>query len=103
MSIESTHPEYDAKALKWRLMRDTYEGEEGVKLADFLYLPATAGQLADGAATKSLNSLGWISYASYKARAQFPELIQEAVNTLVGVMHQEAAVIDLTPEMEGMR
>lgn len=103
MSIESTHPEYDAKATKWRLMRDTYEGEEAVKFADFLYLPATAGQRADGAATKALTSLGWISYDAYKARAQFPELVQEAVNTLVGVMHQEAAVIDLPPEMEGMR
>ncbi len=103
MSIESTHPEYDAKAIEWRLMRDTYAGEEAVKLADFLYLPATAGQLADGAATKAIGTAGWISYSAYKQRAQFPELVAEAVNTLVGVMHQEAAVIDLPNEMEGMR
>ncbi len=103
MSIDSTHPEYDAKAVEWRLMRDTYAGQDAIKLSDFLYLPATAGQNADGAQTKSLTNVGWISYESYKSRAQFLELVQEAVQTLVGVMHQESASIALPPEMEGMR
>ncbi len=100
MAIDSTHPLYDAKAPDWRVMRDTYEGQRAIRWADFLYLAATGGQVADGALNKAPSSVGWKSYEAYRNRAQFPELVQEAIQTLVGVMHQEPAIITLPEAMK---
>lgn len=102
MSIESKHPEFIEIADDYRVMRDTFNGERTVKGAGTAYLPATAGQIQDGA-LKSASGVGAVSYNAYLARAQFPEFISEAINLLVSVMHKEEAVIKLPAALEPMR
>ena len=102
MSIESKHPEFLEIADDYRVMRDTFNGERTVKAGGTAYLPATAGQIQDGA-LKNASSVGSVSYNAYLARAQFPEFISEAINLLVSVMHKEPAVIKLPAALEPMR
>ncbi len=102
MSIESKHPDYLEVSEDFRVMRDTFAGERRIKEATFLYLPATTGQIKDGA-LKQATSAGWVSYSNYLKRAVFCEFVREAANTLVGVMHSEAPVIKLPSALEPMR
>ncbi len=102
MSIESKHPDFLEVAEDFRVMRDTFAGERRIKESTFLYLPATIGQIKDGA-LRSVVSPGWISYSNYPNRAIFPELVRDAANTLVGVMHAEPATIKLPQALESMR
>lgn len=102
MSIETRHPDYLDAIEDYRVMRDSYAGERKIKEATFTYLPPTAGQIKDGAA-QSVRSPGWVSYTNYLARANFPEFVREAVQTLVGVMHAEPPIIELPAALEPMR
>jgi len=102
MSIETKHPDFLEVSEDFRVVRDAFAGERRIKEATFLYLPATTGQIKDGA-LKNVVSTGWISYSNYLKRAIFPEFVRDAANTLVGVMHAEPAVIKLPEALEGMR
>ncbi len=102
MSIESKHPDFLEVAEDFRVTRDTFAGERRIKEATFLYLPATAGQIKDGA-LRSVISPGWVSYSNYLNRAIFPDFVRDAANTLVGVMHAEPAIIKLPQALEAMR
>jgi hypothetical protein len=99
--IESVHPAYAEKSASWAKMNHTAAGADAVKDAQFTYLPATGGQLVDGAAKRT--GIGWDQYVIYRDRAEFLDLVQESIQTLVGVMHQEPPVISLPPEMEPLR
>ncbi len=102
MSIESKHPDFLEVADDYRVMRDSFAGERRIKEALFLYLPPTGGQVTDGA-LRSTGSDGFASYTAYVKRANYPEFVKEAVNTLVGVMHAEPALIELPSALEPMR
>ena len=102
MSIESTHPDYVEVADDYRVMRETSAGERVIKDGTFAYLPPTGGQVADGAA-RNTQSDGWRAYNSYLARAHFPEFVDQAVQVMVGIMHQEPARIELPAALEPMR
>lgn len=103
MSIESRHPDYLEVVVDYRVMRDTFAGERVIKEATFAYLPATGGQIADGALTNTTTSPGYQAYASYLIRAMFPDFVNQAVQTMVGVMHREEPVIELPAALEPMR
>jgi len=100
MSIENTHPDYDAIADDLRQMRDTHAGQRTVKAAAGLYLPATAAQVLDGAA----NAIepGYSAYKSYLSRAIFPEHVEEALRTMVGILNREPAEISVPARLEGI-
>jgi len=102
MSIDSKHPDFSEVASDYRVMRDTVAGERRIKEATFAYLPATTGQVIDGA-LKNTGSPGWSAYVNYLARARFPDLVKQAVGTQVGVMVREPAVIKLPAVMEPLR
>lgn len=102
MSIESKHPEFLEAADDYRVMRDTFAGQRRIKEGTFAYLPATGGQLADGAA-RNTSSDGWRAYNSYLVRALFPDFVDQAVQVMVGIMHQEPARIELPAALEPMR
>ncbi len=102
MSIESKHPSFLEVSDDYRVMRDTFAGERRIKEALFLYLPPTGGQVTDGA-LRNTASDGFASYTAYVKRANFPEFVRDAVNTLVGVMHAEPALIELPAALEPMR
>lgn len=102
MAIDSKHPDYTEVAPDYRVMRDTFAGERIIKEATIAYLSPTGGQIADGALT-NIYSIGWRAYTSYLARATFPDFVKQAVETMVGVMHREDAVIELPAALEPMR
>ncbi len=101
MSVDSKHPLYSEFLADWQTMRDTYRGEHVVKEKGETYLPPTSGMRADGYPT--VDSIGWRAYQAYKMRAVFHGFVDEAVRTLVGIMHHKPPTIELPESMEPMR
>lgn len=102
MSAKSVHPFYTTMADRWHLGCDSYDGEEAIKDGGTKYLPATSGQVEDGATTDN-NSLGAKAYEAYKLRAVYPDIYREAVEAAIGIMHREPPKIDLPEVLEPMR
>ncbi len=100
--LTSIHPDFSIVAPDYVVMADTFAGERHIKDATTIYLPLTAGMVLDGA-TQSLTSPGWLRYVNYLARAKFPDYVQDAASTLVGVLNREPARIQLPAAMEPMR
>ena len=101
--VTSKHPDLFEFTELWKALRDFYEGPRKVKAAGTTYLPPTAGMVLDGALGSDPKAKGAIDYAAYKQRARVPDYIREAVETLVGLMHQKPAIIELPPELEYLR
>ncbi len=97
MSIENTHPLYAATSPDWVVMRDTFGGQRMIKEAGLVYLPATTGMLADG---MGANQLGLAAYNAYLARAEFPDLVKDAVLTLTSVLNRKPAEIKVPARLE---
>lgn len=102
MGVDSKHPLYDDFVEMWRELRDATNGEPAIKRARFKYLPATANMIADGALV-SMESQGGREYASYITRAHYPDVVPEAVEAMIGVMHRKPPAIELPEVMEPMR
>ncbi len=101
MGVESKHPLYTEFNQDWAQLRDTYRGERIVKERGHAYLPPTAGMLADGA-LNGTSSSGAKAYDAYRGRARFPELVRQAVETMLGVMHHKPPTIELPKKLEAM-
>lgn len=102
MSIKSSrHPLYVAMLDSWELANDSYRGEKVIKEKGAAYLPPTSGQLVDGYGKHG--TPGDASYQAYKMRAYYPDLYKEAVEAAVGLIHKEAATIELPAVMEPLR
>lgn len=101
MSAKSVHPLYSSMLDKWRLGRDSYEGEDAIKASGTIYLPATSGQIADGQGRE--DTLGEKAYQAYKMRAVYPDIFKDAVEAAIGIMHREPPKIDLPAQLEDMR
>ena len=101
MSAKNTHPLYSEMLAKWRLARDSYDGEDAIKSAGTTYLPATSGQILDGQGIGG--TIGDKAYHAYKLRAVYPDLYKEAVEAAIGIMHRESPKIDLPAQMESLR
>lgn len=97
--ISTRHPQYLDYSEDWTLVRDCYRGERHVKRKGVEYLPMTAGMIADGG-ERGIGTVGGKAYAAYRRRAVFPELVREAVETMLGVMHFKPPVIELPAAME---
>lgn len=97
MSIESTHPKYDVVAPDWVVMRDTFAGSRTIKDAGISYLPATSGMLVDG---MSIGQPGYAAYNAYRCRAEFPELVTDAILTLTSVLNRHPAEIQVPARLE---
>ncbi len=101
MALSTKHPLYGQFAPDWRVMNDTFQGERQVKMKGSEYLPATSGMLADG--FPAATSTGFKAYDAYRTRAIFPPYVQEAVRTLVGIMHHKPPTIELPAALVPMR
>lgn len=101
MAVDSKHPLYVDQFDNWQQMTHTFAGEKTVKEQGVNYLPPTSGQEADGMDT--LQSPGYKSYKRYRARAVFPEYVEDAVEAMLGVMHHKPPVIELPDAMEPLR
>ena len=103
-SVNTPHPSYSEISPDWIKVRDFAAGPRAVKAKRTTYLPATSGMRQKGfGLTTSVATEGELLYSAYIARAVVPELVKPAVNALVGVMHREAAEIQLPKAMEPLR
>ncbi|MCK5131711.1 MAG: DUF4055 domain-containing protein [Candidatus Sabulitectum sp.] len=100
MSITSHHPKYDAMLDKWRRMEDAYAGEDKIKEGGLKYLPSTPAQELDG---MSSGEKGYKNYQNYRTRANFPDIVYTAIDSVLGVMHSKPATIELPEKMESLR
>ena len=101
MSVDTKHPLYLEFDQDWIQLRETYRGERIVKEAGFKYLPATSGMIEDGIA--NTEAPGFKAYTAYRKRARFPELVKEAVESMLGVMHNKPPSIELPAALEPLR
>ena len=101
MGVDAKHPKYTSKVQDWVLMQDCHAGQRQVKSKTVEYLPATSGMAEDGVA--DVNAPGYQSYLAYLKRAVFPDLVDEAVEALLGAMHHKPPVIELPEAMEPLR
>jgi hypothetical protein len=101
MGVDAKHPLFNEFEPDWRQMRDTYRGQRVVKNAGQVYLPPTSGMVADGMTNP--NDTGFLAYQAYKLRAVFPDVVSDAVEALIGVMHRKPATIELPDSMEFLR
>ena len=100
MSLDSTHPEFDAKTDDYRQMRDTSAGQRAIKAGGKLYLKPTAGMALDGANLGI--EPGYGAYVSYLDRAIYPNQVDEAVRTMVGILNREKPEISIPAALEGV-
>ncbi len=101
MALSSTHPSYAARRPDWQLTCDSRGGERQIKGRTTTYLSSTSGMREQGFPTS--NTEGWKQYQSYIARAVYPDVFNDAVEALLGIMHRKPPTIELPPEMEYLR
>ncbi len=99
MALNSTHPQYALTVQDILLMRHIYSGERTVKELGDMYLPPTPGMRLDG---MIVGQEGYESYDAYKKRAVLPDYVSDAVEALLGLMHQRPAKFDVPKAMEGI-
>ena len=111
-AVTEHHPLYSEHAQDMLFMRTSYRGQRQIKEAKTVHLPATSGQIADGARSDSPGeepavgvhmSDGQNSYNAYLKRAVYHNFVKRAVKAALGIMHHKPATIDLPPELEYMR
>lgn len=100
MAIDSQHPEYVINIDRWKLMRTCYLGTEAIKAQGTDLLPPTEGMDIDGMQS---GQRGLEKYNAYKKRAVFHEFVGDAIETNIGLMHQQEASIELPEKIEAMR
>lgn len=101
MGVDQKHPQFSAYLDKWVKLRDISEGEDQIKEKGQLYLKPTSGMVADGMDTAL--APGYVAYEAYKSRAVMPDILDDAIQAMLGVMHHKDAVIELPDKMEPLR
>jgi hypothetical protein len=92
-SVGAKHPDITAqREYEWRLMRDTYSGQERVKAQGEIYLPKPSG-------FKTQSDGGKAAYDSYKLRAILPEYVAPTVAALLGIVHAREFQIAMPDEL----
>ncbi len=109
MGIEATHPEYDAMACEWGMIRDAYAGEQCVKKKYDKYLPPTTGMDPTwspakgggyGSCLGTMKPEGLARYLTYVERAEFPDSMTEMVDTAMGLLWNKDATIELPKRLK---
>jgi hypothetical protein len=96
MSVKNTHPDYDNILPDLVMLRDFYQGERVVKTQTTTYLKPTIAQSIDGI---NPGQDGYANYQKYLEGARFPDLIKQAVENALGLMHKEDATIEVPDKM----
>ena len=97
MSVRNTHPDYDDVLADMLLVRDFYRGERRVKSKRTIYLAPTASHVIDG---MNPGDPGYAAYEKYIEGARFPDLVKDAAENTLGIMHKESATVTVPPRME---
>lgn len=94
----NAHPLYVQTKPLWDKCSDAYKGEDHIKAQGERYLPPTVAMELDG--MKNAKDKGSIAYNAYKMRAQYPDYVQVAVETIVGILNAKEMEITLPDGME---
>lgn len=97
--LSGKHPQWTKHSKRWALMKVSYEGEDCVKEAGIEYLPPTSGMITDGMRD---GQDGHKRYNAYLQRAVYPDLVSDAVEAMIGVMHRKPPVIEVPDAMKPM-
>lgn len=102
--IEQRHPSYDHREPDWQQIADGYEGQRRIKMNGVKYLPATGGQIELGMGNDNQGKakLGQMLYNAYLIRANYPAVLQDTANALVGILNREPPVIELPTALEDL-
>lgn len=104
MALDSLHPRYVEALPAWQEMRDLYKGERHVKSKGTQYLPATKSMILDGMGHRNGKpNLGQEVYDAYRTRALLPDVVKEAVEDYIGMLHNKPPTIELPAAMEPLR
>jgi hypothetical protein len=98
-TLTERNPAYSKFAIQWKMMRDTFAGEETIKFGREMYLPIPSSYVAAGMNTA--HELGSIAYEAYLTRAVFHDIVMPAVNAMVGTMLNRDWTIE-APGLEAM-
>lgn len=91
-SVKTRHPQVTPeRQAEWALMDAAVQGESAIKKAGETYLPMPSG--FNGTSNPQA------AYASYRNRAQFPEILAPSVGAMVGIVHDREAQIDMPDAM----
>jgi hypothetical protein len=99
MALSTKHPLYIDILQDWQTMHDVYRGERIVKERGQRYLPVTPSQQLDG---MEFDKPGFLAYQRYKERAIFWDYVSDGVESLIGLLHQKSATIELPDGMKGL-
>lgn len=102
--IQSEHPDFTKILPEWVIQEDGHEGERKIKSRVNVYLPTTSGQRALGLGNDAGGKPkeGQALYNAYIIRANYPTILKDTANALVGVMNREPPIITLSPGLEEM-
>lgn len=93
----ATHPDYTVEVVdEWRLMRHAYRGESAIKREGERYLPMPSGYKFHPGGS----DIGAQMYAAYKARARYPEIVSNAIRSMVGIAHGQEWQIEMPAALE---
>lgn len=102
MPVDDVHPEYGVRVPDWEMVRDGLDGERAVKDRRTRYLPAPPGMQITGA--EVLQSTGKPTtrgaYEFYLSFAEFPEILEPALNGFQGVVHARPPKVQLPSRMD---
>ena len=94
--VGTKHPDITPqREYEWRLMRDTYAGQEQVKYASRQTAQGTTTTLSSSGEIylpkpngfKAMPDGGLAAYRAYKLRAMLPEYVAPTVASMVGIVH----------------
>lgn len=101
--ISQQHPEFQLRDPDWVVMDDGHQGERKVKSRGSVYLPTTSGQRALGLGSNGTTAKeGQALYDAYITRANYPTILKDTANALVGVMNKEPPIIELPSALADM-
>lgn len=96
------HPFYTKMTKVWCKMKDCYQGENVIKAGREKYLPPTSGMVIDGQGGANPQAPGVKAYNAYLSRAYYPEVVEEAVQLAIGVMHSKPPTIEVPDGLKAL-
>jgi len=98
--VSSVHPLYQERECDWQLVEDSFQGERIVKESRSEYLPIPSGLLEEnGTLTDPIKIK---AYDAYIIRAEYPSHFSDAIDSNIGLMHNEPTNIILPKKMKAL-
>lgn len=95
MPINTTHPQYDSLAPRWRRMTDVCNGEDAIKKAGERYLPMPNKDIRTPEAMAR--------YENYKDRSVFVEVTKDTLDKYTGQAFKDDPMLNVDPQLDYMK